>query len=294
MKKLFTAQRLSLLLLFSLLSGTVQADSAYDDNCCARSCYECGCNPLNCGSFGLQFQAGVNPIIWTKRGNLNLVDCTQATHFTNFGKLPKYSSFFKTPWVVGGQISYALTDNSNVFVEFNYVQANAKGSGVNTTASSSGTNPGTPNAAVLLKLSKYKLFNAYLGARYYFDRWCDRVSFFVGEKVGLVHHKSNNFQTLTTGTVLSQYTTGTEFFHRNTVVSGGLHLGFDICFCGNWSLVITGEVVANCGPSVVQPNIVLAASDRAALPSGDPSFFTLGPVGTELQFPVTLGIKYNF
>lgn len=308
MKKLFTARHLSLLLLLSLFGGKAVADRAYDDERCFGRDYECACNALNCGSFGLQFQAGVYPIVWTKRGDLNLVNCTFVSPITNpvgsLGKLNKFSGFFKTPWTVGGKVSYAMSDCTDIFVEFNYAQAKSKDCSCSSEAScaSTCTTSVTPLNPIGISLSKYKLFNAYFGARYYFNRViCDRVSFFLGEKVGLVHHKSVGFNSLllsdcggdcsdTCSTASCSTSCSNNFFDRNTVVSGGFNVGADICFCGNWAFVITAEVVASCGPRS-NGNIVLSTTDAAGLGGSN---IQVGSVGTELSFPVTAGIKYNF
>jgi hypothetical protein len=314
--KLFTARHLSLLLLLSLFGGNVQADRAYEDgSCCARE-YVCSCNPLNCGSFGLEVEGGIYPIVWTKRDSTLLVSCpTTAT--TNpvgsFGKLPKFSDLYKLPWTVGGRIHYAMSDNTEIYVEFNYAQARHKDSCQSLSCGSTsndccavGLVTITPAAPLALSLGKYKLFSAYFGARYYWDRWCDRVSFFLGEKVGLVHHKRVSFNSLSavaggfdcfgfgTGFCGSANNCGSnscnDFFRRNTVVSGGVNFGFDVCFCGNWGLTLTGEVVASCGPRG-NGNIVLGVDDAANLGGSN---IIVGHVNTELSFPVTFGVRYNF
>ena len=64
-----------------------------------------------------------------------------------------------------------------------------------------------------------------------------------------------------------------------------------ICFCGNWSLVVTGNVIASCGPRAAAP-IALNTTEMLNL-NGASSLIPSG-VGTELAFPITVGIKYNF
>lgn len=291
--KLFTAKYLSLLLLACATTGSIQA-SRYEDgqDCCRQSCfsncfsscYECGCNPLYCGAWDLQLQGGVDPILWRQHDADAFINCAGDTPLVVSTEVSKFSHFFKTPWIVGGQIGYHWSDNARLYLEFNYSQAKAKNLVVPTLAA---------GTAVLETsgLGKYKIFDAYVGARYYWDRWCDRVAFFLGAKVGLTHHKRNNsnvtFQssTIVTPLVLA---TDAEIFRSNTVVSGGANAGFDICFCGNWSLVITGEVVASCGPRS-NSNVVLVP----VAPVTTTNLF-VGDIGNELRFPVTAGIRYSF
>ena len=296
MKKMLTAKYLSLFMLLSLLGGKAQARHYDDDyrqvsDCCASSCYECGCNPLYCGAWDLQVHGGVNPILWRHRGAIEAVGPVVApatTLLVSLGELPKFRTFYKTPWTVGGQLGYAMSDNTRVYLEFNYSQAKAKSDEVFT---STFTPTGGTAFPVLFNLGKYKLFDGYVGLRYYWDRWCDRVSFFLGGKVGFTHHKRVN-------TTLSFVTTApatpgiaaTELFTRNTVVSGGADFGLDVCFCGNWSFVITGAVIASCGPDSG------AAITIPANTTGSLGFTNLlvGHIRTELRFPVTVGVRYSF
>ncbi len=299
MKKLLTAKSLSFLMLLSLLGGKVEANRHYDNdgyaedrNCGSScgSCYECGCNPLYCGAWDLQVQAGVSPIIWRNRGNVLAVDCQVTTPapaaplFSLF-ELPKFSSLFKTPWTVGGQVGYHWSDNTRAYLEFNYIQSNHK-SDVAITTLASGTLPALP---LVLNLSKYKLFDGYVGVRYYWDRWCDRVSFFLGGKVGFTHRKRVDTATLvaTIPNVGSRTLSDFATFNRRTYVSGGADFGLDFCFCGNWSFVITGAVIASCGPSGAVYNI------PAPSLSGITNII-VGGVATELRFPVTAGVRYSF
>lgn len=295
MKKLLTA-KLSLLMLLSLLGGKVEAgrqdDDGYrmsDSRDCGSSCgscYECGCNPLYCGAWDLQVQGGVVPILWRNRtavtgfsgltvGGVCTVEAT-----TIFDNVPRFRQLFKVPWIVGGQVGYAWSDNTRVYVEFNYAQARGKSDIVLT-----GVDTGTYDFG----FGKYKIFDAYVGVRYYWDRWCDRVSFFLGGKVGFTHHKnlssalSFSATPPTTPALASQV-----LYNRNNVVSGGGNVGLDFCFCGNWSFVITGEVVASCGPTGALIN-----TTSAFIPSGY-YYISLGGVGTELRFPVTAAIRYSF
>jgi len=303
MKKLLTAKSLSFLMLLSLLGGKAEAARQRDDgyvaqgaSCCRSSCYECGCNPLYCGAWDVQIQAGVDPILWRNRQPLYGVTCTAATSltpvYTLFAQMPKFNQFFKIPWTVGGQFGYHMSDNSRVYVEFDYVQANAKTAPQLVSAGVIGTGPVTTTYTTTFQFNKYKLFEAYVGARHYFDRWCDRVSFFLGAKVGLTHHKA-----LTTSLSFVVPVPATPpvavstVYASNTVVSGGANVGFDCCFCGNWSFVVTGEIVASAGPTA--QNLLLPAALGAGTGLVGTTNFFFGAV-SELRFPVTAAIRYSF
>lgn len=290
MKKLLTAKSLSLLMLLSLFGG--KAEARHNDDyvvesrdCCFGGCYECGCNPLYCGAWDLQIHGGVNPITWRNRGDVLGVSCaiSATTPVVALFEVPKFKTLFKTPWIVGGQIGYHWSDNARVYLEFNYSQAKAKSDVVFSTVLVPGT------LASTLNFTKYKVFDAYVGARYYWDRWCDRVAFFLGAKVGLTHHKSADVNVAAVLGELSNTFLFANAFRSNNVVSGGADFGFDICFCGNWSFVIQGAVLASCGPR----SGILHVAD-VVTPTLGVTDLIIGGIGSELRFPVTAGIRYSF
>ena len=295
MKKL-TTKYLSLLLLAAALDGTIQAghqDNGYvNDDCCVRQ-YECGCNPLYCGAWDLQVQAGILPIIWRDRGNFSVIECVNENPLNSLFDIPKFSKFFKLPWTVGFQFGYALSDNARVYLEFDYSQAKGKNA-VSLDNGGMSPFPGIPQITVMFNNGKYKLFDTYIGGRYYFDRWCQKVSFFLGAKAGFVHHSRVKFnssirrqESNEIPAIFIPFTNDLDLFKRNTVPSVGIDFGFDLCYCGNWSLVLASGVLASCGPSR-NSNIILNQSDFGF------SNLLIGSAGIELRFPVTLAVRYSF
>ena len=82
---------------------------------------------------------------------------------------------------------------------------------------------------VTFNYNKYKLFEGYVGARYYWDRWCDHLSFFLGGKVGFTRHKGQNATLLFAFPSLSTVTlTDQPFYSNSTVLSGGANIGLDL------------------------------------------------------------------
>ena len=295
--KFFTGKYFLLLLLSCAFSGTIiQAhyNQDFNDQCCNENSYECACNPLYCGALDIQLQAGVVPIRWRNRGQINIVNCLAPTSLTNALDIPNFRTFFRTPWTIGGQIGYAWEDNVRVYVEFNYAQAKRKNNVSLTLLNiTPAVNIATSN------FGKYRYFDFYVGTRYYFDRWCNRVSPFLGAKIGVVSHRRVSGSLTTCDTTLVCPTPicipssdcGPNFFSHNRSVSGGANAGLDICFCGNWSFVITAEVVASCGPHSVG-NIALGVVDSFNLNFA--SNLLVGHIETELRFPITAGIRYSF
>lgn len=272
------------------------------DNCCQPECCDqvyCG-DPLDCGAFNLMVHAGGVPTLWRDRGNLSLVSCN-ALAIPGYGqdivpvlKLPKYHKLFGTPWIVGGQVGYAASDNVEFYVEFNYRQGKAREFTV-----AGIVLPNEPLSDVTLRMDKnYKVFDAYIGARYYWGRcWCDRIAVFLGGKFGLLYRDAVNFSLSVANTVCTAETgliSGpcTPFFFKSTVPAAGGNWGFDWCFGCGWSLFAMAEVVAACGPRT-NPNVILTAN-CSQLPGLLPSNIIVGGIGTELFFPLTVGLKYSF
>ena len=279
--KLFSAKYLALMLLVCAYVGSMKADYANGDDY-GRSNYECGCCPLNECSWGLQVDAGVRPILWRNRGDFLTVNCLATTVINDLGQLPKFSKLFRVPWQVGGQVGYAFSCNTFVYAEFNYAQSRLKCDDFVRIGTSS----------LVLSLDKYKLYEAYVGARYYWGRWwCDRVAFFLGGKIGFIHHKGVSTGSFTNTSDGSGVIPVNDFFRKQTRVAGGGNIGLDILLCGNWSFVITAEVVATCGPTGVNA-LALSTIDSTMLNSAGALF--IPGVSTELAFPVTFGIRYNF
>jgi hypothetical protein len=250
-------------------------------DCCAPACG----SPLECGSYDVQFQAGVCPIRWNNadRANVSAFAPFVISPTLFLFRNPQFSTFYHIPWIIGGQAGYAWSDHTRLYVEVNYLQAKGKQDARFFTDS-------IPSLPADITLTKYKLFDAYIGGRYYSARcWCDRVAFFLGGKIGLTRHHSNEFD-LVVGVpqpVNQTVLLDVPVLDRQTVISGGINGGLDVC-CGNWSLVITGEVVISKGPQVADDLLVSPAIAN---------IFTLvffGKVGTELRFPVTAGIRYTF
>ena len=225
-----------------------------EDRCCERV-YDCG-NPLNCGSINFVGRIGVAPTLWRDRGNFSAVSCNSLAvpgyglDIVNFFKLPKYKKFFHEPFIVGGQIGYALTNHVEIFWEANYRRASHRQFTLSNVEI-----PNNDAVNIVFRFDNpYRVFDTYVGVRYYWDLcWCYPVSFFLGGKFGLVHHKSVCFNYLIssvncpTSTPLAS-AANVPFFYSNTSAASGLNLGFDWCVGCGWSVMLMGEVVATCGP----------------------------------------------
>jgi hypothetical protein len=306
MKRIFLKKLLALVLV--VLSANVFAGDCSPCNGFSRIFSAIGgCRPtFECDRVTLQAHAGIAPIIWRDRGNFQIVSCNIANSGCpgqNLGPInclfgmPKFKDLYKMPWTVGGKIGYMINDCSELYIEGNYRQAKAKNCfqitpSINTGGQISETIFGFSN------LDKYSFFDVYLGMRRYFELdlcFCNPFSWFVGMQVGLAHHKKVsgdiNFSSVTNECGAPLNVGCVPLFNKHTAVAAGANLGFDYCIGCGWSLVLTAEFIATCGPDgnknfvIVEPNVV---------PDISPSNFVVGGIATEMIFPVTLGLKYNF
>jgi len=248
MKTIIGSKLLWLCLLLNL--AYVKADQMYDDSYEVDQDCETNCESNFCfDSLDFQIQAGVAPALWVSRGYFQAVACNALSipgfsqSIVNFFQLPKFSKLFNVPWIVGGHIGCYLSPCVEVYVEFNYRQAQGK------TFSLTGTKAVTiPNDKVNVVFNfnnRFRAFDAYIGARCYWiwdECWCDEVHLFLGIKFGLVHHKQLNFMysltsaTNTCATAVNNLTSAcSPFFYATTAPAVGLNLGCEWCLgCSFW------------------------------------------------------------
>lgn len=285
LKKAFIA----LLFLLPFSGGTILADRYYQDDgtCCNKSCqsYDCSCIPLVPCAWDVQLQAGVAPLVWTRRGDILGVNCglSPSDPIEDFLQFPRFSKLFKVPWTVGGQIGYALYDNIRIYADVNYLQARGKD---DVNVLSNVVAGFTVASTFIFNFKKYSLVDFHLGFRYYFDRWCDLVSLFIGAKAGFTHYNRTHLD-LTFDHPAETLLTGLEIFTAHTVPSGGLNIGLDFCLGCNWYLALTAELVASCGP---QTNFNIPVNDPALAVHN----FFFGAIGPEVRFPITLAVRHAF
>lgn len=283
-------------LLFSLLIFLIcpllgSASSKRDIFCCDYTCSEI---PLICGAFDVQGHVGFAPIAWADRGDVATIQCPGVAAqdpVVVFFKEPSYFKLFNLPWTLGGQLGYAIADNIRTYFEFNYFQ----GSGKDKASLETKQNPAS---TVVFDMNNYKLYDAFLGFQYFFNRWCNRYSLILGGKIGLVYHYETEFSATieVPPAAATQWITKQEFFENNLRVAGGFNIGVDICICDCWNAMFMGEIVANCGPKS-NPNIAFGQKQGCNPPPlAVPGInnLLLGSIGAELRFPFTAGLRYTF
>lgn len=205
-------------------------------------------------------------------------------------EIPKFSRMFGTPWTVGADLGYAITENHEVLLEANYTQASNKREYIQAFVTNAA------GRTVLVQpnfVAKYKNVSGYVGYRYNFDRGCrflgSSVSWFLAAKAGFIHHFNiRGFvnSSLTTSIVDGSVTPFFPIFKSNTAFSGAAEVGVDVCLNCDWSLLIGAEVAATWGPGCKQ--------HAAAVTELVTNNVAVGKVGAEILFPVTVGLRYKF
>ena len=260
------------------------------DDCCPSIC-----NLFDCGNWSYQNRIGVYPTIWRERGHvfLNSCDCVTGNAVTgaDLGELPKFNKFYNVPWIVGTQLQFSWNDCWRLYGELNYIQASHKKTPRNTVQAL--------NSQLAIVFDTYRAISGYVGAMYNLGDWscfCENGSFFIGAKIGFIYRENILARQVTLAPSLAP-TCGCvslfkrDFFKHGAKISGGANLGFEYGWCDRWSIVLMGEVVVSGGPKG-NSCVPLTTAEIVQIAGG--SNLGVTKVKTEISFPVTLGLKYDF
>jgi hypothetical protein len=295
--KFFLTRYVLILIMFSIHS----TQGYYKEESCGKtdvynsctSCCESIVSPLCPCTFDIELDAGVAPIVWRNRTAVQASSCSisqcagGSSLFSLFNNTPKFSKFFHVPWVIGAQLGYAWNERIRTFVEFNYVRVNGKKNVLINSDVISEINTIVP---ITFSFDAYKVFDCYVGAHYYWGRWCNRYSIFAGALLGLARHRDlRTSLSFVNPAPLTPMLPHTRVFEGNTVISGGGDVGVDICFCNSWSFVLTARVLASCGPRAVNNVDISTITNAASITN-----ISFGGMETELRFPITAGLRYTF
>lgn len=216
--------------------------------------------------------------------------------------LPKFSEAFSNSMLhFGGEIGYNISDNCLIFADLVYNRVGGNTVCFSVDMKNFGNPPANGSISTLRSnlaetYSAFHQFGAFLGARYYFDRMlCNRISFFVGNKIGIAHRRSICLDTLVEfeNTNMSNENRTVELTNSDNTFGGGIHIGADICLCDWLSAYIGAEVVALCGLKM-QRQIPIATNASTLNYIVQPSHIIPGRTGTLLQFPIWFGLRYDW
>lgn len=233
-----------------------------------------------CSSFDFQVHGGICPIVWHKERPVKTFFGGPVTGsvLQLFNGLT-FHDFFKLPLVVGAQLGYAMHANFRLYIEANYYHARSKTADTFTSLT-------TPALNFNLTFKSYQMIDGYIGVRYYWPRFYDSVSFFLGPKLGIMHRRGLKGDLILLTDPGFNFT-DIQLLKPNSFVSGGVDMGLDMCFCDNWSLVLTGAFIITNGPH--EDGIFFREFLFDQFIS-----LSLGTTTIEVKFPITLGLRYRF
>lgn len=273
--------RIKLFAVIMLMSLAVASSSIADGLCC-------GCGPLETCGWGIEVRGGVAPAIFSNREPYFLVvgDAEEGEgRVVNWFCGPKFSDVFKTPWTVAGQLNFNTSDRNQIFAEFSYTKAG--GDSFSRTATIRDV-----EITNSFCFNSFGQFGAYLGHRYYIFSFCDSsANIYFGQKVGIAHQKKVCANIVRTQPAEPVFNINGLIYDSQTVISGGLQLGFDYCFSNCFKLLIQAEVVGTGALDNTISNINFVPGEQSAV---NASNIIVGKTGTLVIFPITIGFSYNW
>lgn len=221
------------------------------------------------GQWAFAFQSGWLPTHYASKGQLYRFN-QNGPGFTT-GESFKFNNQFKDPMLLGGELSYAFSDNIHGFVDINYMRARG--------------NKFTfiyGNFNISQTFKDFKALGAYVGTRYAFAQLHPDFVPYVGAKVGVVRYSDvTAFEEFNNSTAPSKTI---PFYDASTTVSGGAQLGCDYFIRRDFAIGIKAEVIAS---GARKSQVVRNAPPNA------PNVY-VGHTGTLISCPVQLVLRYRF
>jgi len=255
----------SLLLIIAFSASSVYGYIDYPFRGCPEPIYE--------DAISVQIKGGVAPSHWTKRGPVYISDVLVDELFS-LNSIPHFHEQFHTPWQAGAEVAWNVNRHVQLFLEGIYQQSDGKRHSYF-----------SDSDLFQESFSRYKNSGGFLGGRYYFNRICHAVSFFLGFKAGIVYQNRVSYHFVIDDLDFFKHH---KYYRYQWAPSAGLQAGADIALSYNFSLVLTGEVTVTQGMNSVR-NI-----EYNPLVTGGITNIVLGETGKIVAFPVTLGLRYSF
>lgn len=261
-----------LCLISSILYGSLDDVS---NNACRKTCLFNG--PLYKGFWGISLKGGVRPTYWTERPNLILTNRLATPPVFKLTRISNLQHLYDIPWTIGGELSYNVTNHIQLFIEGNYI------SGRNKPHTFTWTN----DAPAEIINDDFREYGGHLGARYYFQRCicCGCVAPFIGAKIGAITHKRVNSELKVNDLSIDT----SVFLNGGGGVSAGVQFGFDVQLWDTVYATLNFECVCS------EPHRP-ANNEKIDIPSFANSItnMSVGPLGTEIGFPITASVRYEF
>ena len=256
---------------------------------------------IQCSASHLEYEihGGMAPTVWTKRSQFAAISSNaimifeQPNFFVPLFKMPAFKDIFSVPIIVGMQIKYDLAPCFYVYVNMNFRHAHKQVFNLNKIV--------VPSIDIIqfnLKMqNNYRALDFTIG--FHRNFWLRDINIFAGIQYGFLYRKKVDFifstRSQTVSPPLAYVSNQLPFFTTNISPVGGLSVGasMDLDYC--LSLVIMGQLMVSRGPQFSEfitfdfPNESVFVNPYLA-----PNAFKVGIIKTEIFFPITIGLQYNF
>ncbi len=241
---------------------------------------------------------------------------TAATEQVDTKRVPSFSDQFDLPWTVVGEISYAVSCNTEFFGDFHYGKANGKSRDYRIEYDQFGIseNPDIKPAESYFideHYSDLKYFGGTIGARHYFCQICNCAFPFFGVKAGMRHFDPVRAKIHVSRNGVPFDEKHVSYYDSYNVVHGGFQLGLNF-ECNNClQFFVMTEILGSCGlkPHQKGPKYtsssetdsinISATSDTTPVTQTQEGYNTTFTVPARrtmniLSIPITAGVKLMF
>lgn len=256
--------------------------------------------PITQGQWGIGLHGGIAPHFFTRKaGTTLLID--DGTYHNIVIKQRTFSRNFAAPVTGRGEITYAIMDDLEAFVDADYVFA--QGQTIKLFRHTFPNNASGSFTDIRTKNQSLHEVGLHLGLRHYTDIGCN-ITPFLGCKFGGRYHNNVQMYHLVDGAKVDSF----RFLRGGVGFSAGAELGLNYNFAPGFSLVLKGEILGITSyretrwTSAHIKNGIrsrLYSSDHVhKIYSGKEVVQTLGtntlqPFRSAISLPITLGLKIH-
>lgn len=249
---------------------------AFDTYYCPKVCKR---TPYDVGRWSFSANGGVVPTWFVDEETTLIFPRTTlislgSPHLT---KLGNFDNLFGLPWTAGAEIGYMVCCRWEIFTDFDYISASGKNR----------THPDELGGTINEVFHQYRLWDWYLGLRYYLPPIWQNFTPFIGGKAGIIHRNGVATDIIRTDALGLTLTDGTFNLFRNGLeVSGGVQFGinYDVSAC--FSLTLKAEAIwSGCW------NLETRDESNGILLT---PIVVPGNIGGVFTVPVTLGLRFAY
>lgn len=285
----------------------------------------CSSGPLKPCEWSFTFRGGIEPGYYASRSDNDFIDTVAFTEVDAIGEVveietalvlqssnvrtPRYDSQVQMPWTLIGDLAFAISCNTEIFIDGLYGEARGKSTGYDLVfgAIPSNLDPTFPDVraeetyTVREDYSTFSYVGGNIGLRHYFSSGgCG--SLFIGAKVGARHYDPLHVEINASNSDGAFEPISKVYYSSYNVFSGGLQIGYDIRICDCMHFVVMGELIGNCALRPHKPGYLVSEGETTTVGEGvDLLQQYVSSVaipgrrtGTLLTLPITAGVKITF